>query len=184
MRMILLNATPKISYAAKMRISKKKYYHQRKLNCSLQSCMSLAVSHMMMKMQETKTLSDHLKGKIITFGESWLKRFCIEDVITRKRFSCSFSQLYINSPLNFNESRKLANIWQIARVGIIVMTFETGWIHYRDFGSEDGDGNDKVKKPIGLIRKTTTASHASRIFVNFFVVTARLRSENGQFHFS
>lgn len=146
--------------------------------------MSLAVSHMMMKMQETKTFSDHLKGKIITFGESWLKRFCIEDVITRERFSCSFSQLYINSPLNFNESRKLANIWQIARVGIIVMTFETGWIHYRDLRSEDGDGNDKVKKPIGFIRKTTTASHASRIFVNFFVVTARLRSENGQFHFS
>ena len=64
------------------------------------------------------------------------------------------------------------------------MKFETGRIHYRDLGSEDGDGNDKVKKPIGFIRKTTTASHASRIFVNFFVVTARLRSENSQFHFS
>jgi len=64
------------------------------------------------------------------------------------------------------------------------MKFVTGWLHYRDLRSEDGEGNDKVKKAIGLIRKTTTASHASRIFVNFFVVTAQLRSENGQFRFS
>lgn len=63
------------------------------------------------------------------------------------------------------------------------MKFETGWIHYRDLRSEDGDGNDKVKKPIGLIRKTTTASHASRIFVNFFVVTANYEVKMANFTF-
>ena len=38
----------------------------------------------------------------------------------------------------------------------------------------DGDGNEDVKKAIGLLRKTTT----SRFFVHFFTVLARLRRGN------
>ena len=39
------------------------------------------------------------------------------------------------------------------------------------FTNDDGDGNQDVKKAIGLLHKTTT-------FVHFFTVLARLRREN------
>ena len=45
------------------------------------------------------------------------------------------------------------------------------------FNKDDGDGNKNAKKAMGLLSKTTTA-RASRLFVHFFTVTARLRREN------
>ena len=42
----------------------------------------------------------------------------------------------------------------------------------------DGDGNGNSTKAIGLITKTTNFARASRFFVHFFAVTARLRREN------
>ena len=42
------------------------------------------------------------------------------------------------------------------------------------FSNDHGDGNDDVIKTIGLLRKTT---RASRFFVHFFTVLARLQRE-------
>ena len=44
--------------------------------------------------------------------------------------------------------------------------------------SDDGDGNENFKNTIGLISETTIFARASRFFVHFFAVTARLQSEN------
>ena len=47
------------------------------------------------------------------------------------------------------------------------------------FSNDDGDGNQDVKKAVGLLRKITTDfARASRFFVHFFTVLARLRREN------
>ena len=40
------------------------------------------------------------------------------------------------------------------------------------FSNDDIDGNENVKKAIGLLSKTTTDARASRFFVHFFAVTA------------
>ena len=45
-------------------------------------------------------------------------------------------------------------------------------------GVDDGDGNKDVIKAIGLLRKNNTFARASRFFVHFFAVLARLRREN------
>ena len=46
--------------------------------------------------------------------------------------------------------------------------------------SDDSDGNGNATKAIGLISKTTVIyfARASRFFVHFFAVTARLQREN------
>ena len=51
------------------------------------------------------------------------------------------------------------------------------------FSNDDGDGNENVKKAIGLDWKNKNIVRASRIFAHFFVVTARLRRENASFTF-
>ena len=59
-----------------------------------------------------------------------------------------------------------------------------GWRLHRAFSeigtsrSDNGDGNEDVKKAIGLMTKTTIL-HVHHTFLNiFFAVTARLRREN------
>ena len=44
--------------------------------------------------------------------------------------------------------------------------------------SNDGVGNENVKKAKGSINKNYNFLHASRFFVHFFTITARLRREN------
>ena len=44
--------------------------------------------------------------------------------------------------------------------------------------SDDADGNEKVKKALVLISKTTTPHVHHAFFVHFFPVFARLRREN------
>ena len=44
------------------------------------------------------------------------------------------------------------------------------------FSNDDSDGNENVKKAIGLLRNNF--ARASRFFVYFFTVLARLRREN------
>ena len=46
------------------------------------------------------------------------------------------------------------------------------------FSNDDGDGNENVKKAIGLLSKTTSLHVDHTFFVRFFAVTARLRREN------
>ena len=46
------------------------------------------------------------------------------------------------------------------------------------FSNDDGDGNENVKKAIGLVRKTTTLHVQHTFFVHFFAVTAPLRREH------
>ena len=46
------------------------------------------------------------------------------------------------------------------------------------FNNDDGDGNQDVKKVIGLLRKTTTLHVYHAFFVHFFTVLARLRRKN------
>ena len=44
--------------------------------------------------------------------------------------------------------------------------------------SDDGDSKENFKNTIGLVSKTTIFARASRFFVHFFAVTARLQREN------
>ena len=46
------------------------------------------------------------------------------------------------------------------------------------FSNDDGDGNENVKKAIGLLSRTTSLQVDHTFFVHFFAVTARLRREN------
>ena len=47
------------------------------------------------------------------------------------------------------------------------------------FSNDDSDGNEDVKKAIGLfITQNNNFTRASRCFVHFFTVLARLRREN------
>ena len=46
------------------------------------------------------------------------------------------------------------------------------------FSNDDGDGNENVKKAIGLWSKTTSLHVDHTFFVHFFAITARLRREN------
>ena len=43
---------------------------------------------------------------------------------------------------------------------------------------DNGDGDKNIKKPVGLISKTTTLHVHHTFFVHFFALTARLRREN------
>ena len=44
--------------------------------------------------------------------------------------------------------------------------------------SNEGDDNGNTTKAIGLIKKNNNFARASRFFVHFFAITARLRCEN------
>ena len=46
------------------------------------------------------------------------------------------------------------------------------------FSNDEGDGNEDVKKAIGLITQNNNFARASRFFVLFFTVLVRLRREN------
>ena len=49
----------------------------------------------------------------------------------------------------------------------------------RSFSNDDGDENKNVQKAIGsVIEPNTKFARASRFFLHFFAVTARLRREN------
>ena len=46
------------------------------------------------------------------------------------------------------------------------------------FSNDDGDGNENAKKINGFVKQNNIFARASRFFVHFFAVTARLRREN------
>ena len=46
------------------------------------------------------------------------------------------------------------------------------------FSNEDGDGNEDVKKAIGLFTQNNNFARATHFFVHFFTVLARPRREN------
>ena len=48
--------------------------------------------------------------------------------------------------------------------------------------SDDGDGGEERQKSNRFSNQNNTFARASRFFVHFFAVTARLRRENAQFH--
>ena len=48
----------------------------------------------------------------------------------------------------------------------------------RSLSNDDGDVNENVKKAIGLDRQKNNFARASRFFVHFFAVVARLPREN------
>ena len=50
-------------------------------------------------------------------------------------------------------------------------------------GDGDGDGNENGKKAIGLDWQNNNSARASRFFVHFFAVVARLRRETPTFTF-
>ena len=54
---------------------------------------------------------------------------------------------------------------------------------HRDLKIGDGDGNENVKKAIGLISDgNNNFACAAHFFVHFFAVFARLRRETAKFH--
>ena len=48
----------------------------------------------------------------------------------------------------------------------------------------DGDGNENGKKAVEFYHQNNNFARASRFFVHFFAVVARLRRETCQFHVS
>ena len=63
----------------------------------------------------------------------------------------------------------------------VLLTFSNthaiGWV-IGSFSNDGSDGNQDVKKAIGLLRKKKNFTRASSFFVHFFTVLARLRREN------
>ena len=58
-------------------------------------------------------------------------------------------------------------------------------IEFATLGSlnnDDGDGNENGKKGIGLDKENNNFARASRFFVHFFAVVARLQRETVWFH--
>jgi len=52
------------------------------------------------------------------------------------------------------------------------------WVKLGSFSNDDGDGNENVKKAIGLSRKTTTLHvHHAYLYISLTVLS-RLRCEN------
>ena len=52
------------------------------------------------------------------------------------------------------------------------------WTLIGSLSNDDGDGNENGEKAIGLDWQNNNYSRASRFFVHFFAVVARLRREN------
>ena len=50
-------------------------------------------------------------------------------------------------------------------------------------GDGDSNGNKDGERAIGFRQQNHNFASASRVFVHFFAVVARLRSENASFHF-
>ena len=48
--------------------------------------------------------------------------------------------------------------------------------------NDNGDGNENSKKAIGLISKNNNFARASRFYVHFSAVIARLQRESAKFH--
>ena len=55
-------------------------------------------------------------------------------------------------------------------------------VSVKRFYQGDGEGNEQGKKAIGVDWLNNNCARASRFFVHFFAVTARLRRENTWFH--
>ena len=48
----------------------------------------------------------------------------------------------------------------------------------KSLSNDDGDGNENGKKTIGLDKQNSNFARASRFFVHFFAVVARLQRES------
>ena len=57
------------------------------------------------------------------------------------------------------------------------------WLGSLSNGDGDDDGNENVKEAIGLDWQNDSFAHASRFFLHFFAVVARLRRELPNFNF-
>ena len=65
------------------------------------------------------------------------------------------------------------NLGNINRFSDVLTAYTIG-----SFRNDDGDGSENVTKAIGLDWQNNNFARASRFFVHFFVVPARLRREN------
>ena len=69
--------------------------------------------------------------------------------------------------------------------GTMVTTILSAAQHYSivatlgSLSNDDGDGNENGKKAIGLDWQNNNFARASRFFVHFFAVVARLQRESG-----
>ena len=55
-------------------------------------------------------------------------------------------------------------------------------LKFLENGNDDGDGNENGKKAICLDKQNDNFARASRFFVNFSAVVARLQRETASFH--
>ena len=75
-------------------------------------------------------------------------------------------------------AREPASFWREDVVVVVILLRVLARIGTLRSADAYGDGNENFNKAIGLISKTTIFARASRFFVHFFAVTARLRREN------
>ena len=64
----------------------------------------------------------------------------------------------------------------IRRAVKMVASSKFGWYN-RELRRQHGNGNENGKKAIGLEKQNNNFTRASRFFVHFFAVVARLRRE-------
>ena len=71
--------------------------------------------------------------------------------------------------------------WSFGHTKISAMICFTDHQITEGLSNDDGDVNENDKKVIGLDRQNNNSARASRFFVHFFAVTAKLRRENFTF---
>ena len=94
---------------------------------------------------------------------------------------CRRDFIWMATPLNFVERPKAgwrdktSRTWSGCKVTLLYTLGRLRW-HY-------GEGNENVKKAIGLDQPNNNSARVPRFSVHFFAVTARLRSELPNFEF-
>ena len=68
--------------------------------------------------------------------------------------------------------------WLLRKRSNVLPKYSIWWTLIGSLSNDDGDGNENGEKAIGLDKQNNNYSRASRFFVHFFAVVARLRREN------
>ena len=120
-------------------------------------------------------LTRHLEILVTTLGTATkkllqrridLKQQYTRDIAPLTAYCCNYSytQAYFNG---------IVDIFHFSHCFLVVRDHIT----LESVSNDDGDGNEKDRKPIGLDQQNNNSARAARFLVHFFTVAARLHRE-------